>query len=253
MPTTTDTEMAVRFNVDTANHTMTVLRDDGLYRHLRFKAPNRGSYWFDLVTWPGYLVVVGDVGTSCVFTRTPDMFEFFRGGAKYGIKPGYWAEKLVSDRDVAQKFSETRFRQLIDEQVDEWIRDYDGDDPGFAKSVREQVGEHGLREVYDESDARRALDQFEFVPADGQRRIDAAELVWSDATSRGATKAERDAAWAAFNRIRFHEAYRFDNTGEWDLTDWHWSFLWCCHAIVSGIGQYDASKATVAADVAVSR
>lgn len=34
-----------RFAGDTDEHQMTVLHDDGLYRHLRFKAPTTGMYW----------------------------------------------------------------------------------------------------------------------------------------------------------------------------------------------------------------
>ena len=33
---------------------------------------------------------------------------------------------------------------------------------------------------------------------------------------------------------------------EWDLRDYEWSFLWCCHAILLGIAQYDAARAAVA-------
>lgn len=66
-----------RFLKDVAKHEMTVIRDDGINRHLRFKNPNDSSYWFDLITWPGTLCIDGDCGTY-VFKRTPDMFQFFR-------------------------------------------------------------------------------------------------------------------------------------------------------------------------------
>jgi len=234
-------ESAERFARESKDHELTVLHDDGLYRHLRFKPPSGGFYWFDLVTWPGYLAFVWS-DTSHIFARVEDMFTFFRR-PQYGINPGYWSEKLRSDRDVAQKFSEDRLRQLVDEQVDEWIRDYDGDDPEFAKSLRAEIEESGLGEVYDESDARHVLAQFSFVPADGQKRIDAAERASHAAIVRGASTAEKDAAWAVFNRTRSDETYRFD-TSELDLTDWHWSFLWACHAIVWGIAQYDAAKSS---------
>jgi hypothetical protein len=84
-----------RFEQETAEHEMTVLRDDGLYRHLRFQRPGTSIYWFDLVTWPGRLVICGDCG-DLMFSRLRDMFEFFgpdssRGGfedARWGINPG---------------------------------------------------------------------------------------------------------------------------------------------------------------------
>ena len=53
-----------RFAKDTATHAMTILRDDGLYRHLRFKRPNTSSYYFDIITWPGYLAITGDMGAK---------------------------------------------------------------------------------------------------------------------------------------------------------------------------------------------
>lgn len=92
-----------RFLKDAGSHVMTVIRDDGVHRHLRFrKAPPAGSeYWFDLITWPGSLCIDGDMGTY-VFRRLPDMFEFFctdreyneKRGRKLGINAGYWGEKL---------------------------------------------------------------------------------------------------------------------------------------------------------------
>ena len=44
-----------RFQADVARHGMTVLRDDGLYRHLRFRRPDCSAYWFDLLTAPGII------------------------------------------------------------------------------------------------------------------------------------------------------------------------------------------------------
>ncbi|MGQ3384474.1 hypothetical protein [Glutamicibacter sp. TV12E] len=78
-----------KFNGDTENHQMSILHDEGLYRHLRFKNPENGFYWFDLITWPGYLTITGDMGTY-TFLRVQDMFEFFTGH----INNSYWAEKL---------------------------------------------------------------------------------------------------------------------------------------------------------------
>ncbi len=52
-----------RFLVDTAFHRLEIIRDDGLYRHLRMKQPGTSCYYFDVITWPGYLTVTGDMGT----------------------------------------------------------------------------------------------------------------------------------------------------------------------------------------------
>lgn len=76
------------FNKDTADHLMTTLHEDGLYRHLRFRSPATGWGWFDLITWPGHLTINGDMGTY-TFARTEDMFDFFTGY----INTHYWSEK----------------------------------------------------------------------------------------------------------------------------------------------------------------
>ncbi|MCX4543831.1 hypothetical protein [Streptomyces sp. NBC_01565] len=49
-------KIAARFARETAGHEMTVLHEDGLYRHLRFATP-KGYYAFDLVAWKHKLVI----------------------------------------------------------------------------------------------------------------------------------------------------------------------------------------------------
>lgn len=83
-----------RFRQDTSKHEMTVMLDEGLHRHLRFKQPGTNTYCFHLVTWPGFLSIGGDVATY-MFSRLPDMFRFFRD-PKGGINPDYWAGKIES-------------------------------------------------------------------------------------------------------------------------------------------------------------
>jgi hypothetical protein len=98
-----------RFKRDTEHHEMTVLHDDGLYRHLRFSRPDRSGYWFSLTTWPQKLTVNGDVGTY-VFSRTEDMLEFFRGSTcSGGPNFGYWDEKVVASSNPTVDFSPQLF------------------------------------------------------------------------------------------------------------------------------------------------
>lgn len=105
-----------------SKHEITVLKDDGLYRHLRFRKPGTGIDGFDIVTWPGYLCYCGDMG-EYVFSRIDDMFGFFRWGiSSEGIKinPSYWSEKvLAADRDGVDKYDPDKFRQRIKEYLDE--------------------------------------------------------------------------------------------------------------------------------------
>lgn len=148
-------EVAARFARDTAKHQMTVLHDDGLYRHLRFtsRPQGYGEYWFDLITWPGRLAMCGDVGDDYVFSRLPDMFEFFRGK---GINPHYWAEKLGGGRRSVKSYSEDLLRQLVVERFVEDAR-YNGVPAGTGKALRTWVLDEDLS---DEHAARQVLEDF---------------------------------------------------------------------------------------------
>jgi len=62
-----------RFLNDIANHSMSIVRDDGVYRHLVFSNNGSSVFRFELITWPGYLAYTGDMG-AFVFSRLNDMF-----------------------------------------------------------------------------------------------------------------------------------------------------------------------------------
>lgn len=109
-----------RFAENTSEHQMVVLHDDGLYRHVRFKAPGTSFYWFDLVTWPGYLSITGDMG-AFTFARVTDMFTFFYGP---DINPGYWGEKVVCGE--VRSYSEDTFREWVNEEIERGREDKPG-------------------------------------------------------------------------------------------------------------------------------
>lgn len=188
------------FAGDTAQHQMIVLHDDGLYRHVRFAAPDHGFYWFDLVAWPGNLVINGDMEQTFAFSRTEDMFEFFRGSR---INPGYWAEKLRAPRpDAVKEYSEDRFRERVLAEITDMAEAGEVPD-GLTEAIRREVLEN--EGIGSEDLACAVLRDFEF------------------------------------------EGFEFADVWEWDLTDWSYQFLWCCHAIRWGVSQYDAAKAGEAA------
>ena len=63
-----------QFLRDVAQHEMTVLHSDGLYRHVHFQQRSHSwNQWFDLVTWPGNLTIRGDMGTW-TFSRVEDKY-----------------------------------------------------------------------------------------------------------------------------------------------------------------------------------
>jgi len=203
--------IAVRFINETAQHEMTILHDDGLYRHLRFANPKASAYWYDLITVPGGLIFRGD-GESFVFARLKDMFEFFRSNPDrktMRISPDYWAEKLTSDRNSVKTYSRERFDQLVAERLEEAEPAF----PGVTEEWKFETADSSDYDLDYEDSAREALRDFEYR-ADG-----------SDA------------------------AFQFTDTWEWDFRDFDWWFLWACHGIVAGIAKYDAAKAEAARQV----
>ncbi|STU51511.1 Uncharacterised protein [Klebsiella pneumoniae] len=91
-------EIDSRFLIDTAFHRLEIIRDDGLYRHLRMQQPETSCYYYDVITWPGYLTVTGDMGTW-TFSRIADMFDFF-GAWEGGIIPIIGLKSWRLARDV---------------------------------------------------------------------------------------------------------------------------------------------------------
>lgn len=105
--------MKKRFLENIKNHEMTVLKDDGLYRNLRFKADS-SAYSFELICWPNHLCITGDMGTY-TFSRIKDMFLFFRTN-DLGINPHYWATKCISESifgNGIKEFSKSLFEDNI--------------------------------------------------------------------------------------------------------------------------------------------
>lgn len=157
---TREAQIRERYERDTAAHELTVLRDDGLYRHLRVAVPRSSFYWFDLMTWPGVLMVTGDCGTF-VFSRTTDMFEFFES-SRGGINPQYWAEKLKApaSRHV-QIYSSEAYRARVREWHEQRAEEFDGDEEAAA-ALADAVKEQLLDRVADfEHEARDLLADFE--------------------------------------------------------------------------------------------
>lgn len=95
-----DETLKVRADKAFAEHTLEILRDVGLYRHLRCQKPGTWTYGFDVVTWPGYLCVCGDIGTW-VFSRVSDMLPWFEASSE--INPDYWSQKLADGHDRARR------------------------------------------------------------------------------------------------------------------------------------------------------
>lgn len=143
------------FLENTKNHMIEVLQDDGVYRHLHF-SHNRSSYYhFSITTFPGHLVITGDMG-DYIFQRLPDMFNFFRRD-ELTINPGYWAEKCQCNNKWTERlktFSPDLFKDVIQQDVEIFIEDLSkSDQKEFKTMVEEEVlplaedGPHTLSEI----------------------------------------------------------------------------------------------------------
>lgn len=117
------------FHEESAEHVLTVLHDDGLYRHLRMAAPGPRMWSWDIVTWPGHLATSGDIADGYTFSREPDMIGFF--GQPKGLRPyfsdgapsidfRYWAEKLQGEqRDTVKEYKHELFVEYVKETLED--------------------------------------------------------------------------------------------------------------------------------------
>lgn len=114
-----------QFKDATTEHTLTVLQDSGVFRHMRMAEPGTNIWSWAITTWPEHLAITGDIGSGYIFSRTDDMFEFFRvhAGIEYSdaspaINPGYWGEKTQRIVDT-KMFADDMFLQRVREYLDE--------------------------------------------------------------------------------------------------------------------------------------
>lgn len=185
-------------------HELKILRDEGLYRHIRLAEPKTVNAYFDIITWPGHLCFTGDMGTY-VFKRLEDMFLFFRTEVNTfpKINPGYWEQKL----------------QAVDIHV------------GYKKFDVETFLENVL-EIYEESFDKDTINEKEL--RDKKQQL--AEMVFNFHQDGGEP--------GVFNKTRdwFEEQGLRIDLWEVSCLEYTYHFLWCCYAIQWAIGKYDEVK-----------
>lgn len=229
-----------QFDKDIAEHVMEVIKDDGVYRHIRFRVPNTMMEHFDLITWPGHLAYAGDMGTY-VFSRTHDMFEFFRRPerCRYTIDMRYWAEKVQAGDKAGAGNGVTEFsKAAFDANVRCWVEDY-------IKTELAEAGELDEVELCTcaMNDLREAVER-EVIGADGNdvRCFDAA-----NGFRFGAADSE---AWSVY--YGGEQTFDFTDFYEVDCTQYTHRFQWCCFALSWAIQTYDQAKATTERDPRVA-
>ena len=223
------------FERDTEEHTMEILMDDGLYRHLKFSKGGSSVYRFDIHTWPGYLAVTGDMG-EWMFSRVPDMFEFFimderDFNHKHIINPGYWAEKCVAADTYGEgvtEFSMKVFKENVMSEYESFRDQY-----MVSEDMYEDETDEHMAEAYEE-DKQTLRDMCGEL-------LDALEneVLNCDENGVRAYDAAMEFEWKSDDG-----ELEFDMQDFWDYsnTDYTYHYIWILYAIVWGIQQYNSEK-----------
>lgn len=245
MNATDEARAAAHFASDAKTHTMTVHREDGVFRHLEFTGV-AGMSRIIVVTWPYNLLVAGSHG-SYHFERfgpdTEDMFNWLRGQRP---NPAGWASKLVNGRRSVEEYDRTGLEREVCDLVNEAVRDGWAPSGLEAKVQEEILGSPWLDE---EQNALRIVNEFQY----GARYRSACScgkseehdsysdaVCWNVLTHKG-----RGADHKV--DIRQIAGFSFDDTHEWNIHKLDYHFLYQCHAMVWAVTQYDAAKKAVAA------
>lgn len=192
-----------RFLKDVAEHEMTVVLDteDG-HRHLQFRRPGTGFFWFDLICWPGTLAIRSDMG-DFMLARERDMFawvEHCRGN----INPGYWSEKVRAGKDLVREHT----------PGDDALRAYVGD---VVEVLYDHIGDL-LKDDPQKDDPLKVACEIVDLAFEA--------IDWGDAL--------RD--------VEVKGIQPFSDFDPGDHLDYTWQWIWCCWAMAWGIAQYRAAR-----------
>lgn len=201
------------------NHTVTTLLDNGVYRHLHCTKGSINRH-FDIVTYPGHLVISGDMG-SYTFKRVDDMFKFFHMDDNDFMKdnvinPHYWGEKLeaVCKQSGYRVHSEETLMKSINDHVDNICADIEAHFEGYDDDEYETV------EAFEAAFREEVKDHFKYCDMDEYRFIGNFES-------------------NLINGVDFSE-----DMGDWvESESYSYHYIWCCYAIAWAIGEYDKLKA----------
>ncbi|MFJ9378880.1 hypothetical protein [Streptomyces sp. NPDC101455] len=199
-------EAEARFASEAEGARMTVLRDEGMYRHLHFDFPRASWKWCEVLTWPGSLILNGGLGSWLFLATGEDLIEMLRPSASsQRVDPLYWEGKLAPGSGTARTYSPDRATAYIRETACGLASDF----PGLAQDVDTDI-----------LDGRPATD----LSTEGGLR----------------------AALAAFEELHgcTYEGLHFP-VQSWDLERFDVWFLLSCVVLPWAVEQYDAQLTPV--------
>ena len=188
-----------KFLDDVKNHELTIHQNNGVYRHLAFKNPDGYNRYFNITTFPNFLVITGDMGALVFFRVNDDMFNFFRSD-DLKINPDYWAEKIQSTSWRAKDASFSEFdidiiKAYAKEALDDFLKD----------------------NMLSRFDKEELLEEFDWKILKSEDEYEIIEEI-------------RNFNCNGFNFVEFSEEnYRVHT----------YAYIWLCYAIVWGIQKFD--------------
>lgn len=124
-------EMAVKAF---AEHEIEVKLEQGLYRHYRCAKPGTGIYHFHVVTFPGRILVCGDIGDMC-WERVPDMFTWAPGA----LDSISYLEEKVWRTIKTEEFNKEVAEEHVLWDFQSHTEDLDLEDPKDAEEYQKHV------------------------------------------------------------------------------------------------------------------
>jgi len=188
------------------NHKLTILKDEGVYRHIRMKDPKDYNQYYEIITYSGGLLYRGDMG-DYVFERIEDMFNFFADGinddGSIKINEGYWAEKCVAHGSGIEEFNYDLFQKAVKDRFEDYYENSEDD-----------------------------VDD-----------IDEKQCVWEEIENQLFTEDNCGSETLCLNSVwNFDSDYNverlFEDFFEHNLSEYTYHFQWCLYAIVYAIKEY---------------
>lgn len=237
-------EIARHFASDHEKAKVTEFREDGLFRHIEFRAG--GFAHLVLVTWPHNLLVAGSHGSyhfQWFGQDSEDVFGLLRG---MRVDPDRWASKLVNGRDSVEEYDRNRMVAAINERVADAVEN-DWAPEGLKAAVGNDILGSHLLETKDT--AFQLVSEYEFgakhratcTCGEDSGDVDHVDAIMWDVRKHKAVGKGHKVS------IRQTAGFDFDDFTDWDVDKVGYHFAYQCHAIVWAIGQYDAARKAVAA------